>query len=49
MNAPSRSRRMGVVPINPLYPSSTSWEGNNDTRSLDKTIIASVNATFALK
>jgi hypothetical protein len=44
-----RTARMGVVQINPLYSGATSWEGNNDTRSLDKTIIASVNATFALK
>ena len=44
-----RTARMGVVQINPLYSSSTSWEGNNDTKSLDKTIIATVNATFALK
>ena len=32
--------RMGVVQINPLYSSSTSWEGNNDTSSVEKTIIA---------
>ena len=41
--------RMGVVQINPLYSTATSWQGNNDTKSIDKTIIASVNATFALK
>ena len=41
--------RMGVVQINPLYSTSASWQGNNDTKSLDKTIIATVNATFALK
>jgi hypothetical protein len=44
-----RTAHMGVVQINPLYSSSTSWEGNNDMKSLDKTIIATVNATFALK
>ncbi len=44
-----RSARMGVVQINPLYSGATSWEGNNDTKSLEKTIIATVNATFALK
>lgn len=44
-----RNARMGVVQINPLYSSATSWEGNNDTKSLEKTIIATVNATFALK
>jgi hypothetical protein len=41
--------RMGVVQINPLYSSSTSWEGNNDTSALEKTIIATVTTTFAMK
>lgn len=41
--------RMGVVQINPLYSSSTSWEGNNDTSAVDKTIIATVTTTFAMK
>ncbi len=41
--------RMGVVQINPLYSSATSWQGNNDTKSLDKTIIATVSATFSLQ
>lgn len=44
-----RNAHMGVVQINPLYSSATSWQGNNDTKSLEKTIIATVNATFALK
>lgn len=44
-----RSARMGVVQINPLYSTATSWEGNNDTTSLEKTITATVSATFALK
>jgi hypothetical protein len=44
-----RNARMGVVQINPLYSSSTSWEGNNDTSALDKTIIATVTTTFAMK
>jgi len=44
-----RSARMGVVQINPLYSSATSWEGNNDTSSLDKTITATIGATFALR
>ena len=35
--------------MNSLHSSSTSWQGNNDTKSLDKTITATVNATFALK
>ena len=37
-----RNARMGVVQINPLYSAATSWEGNNDTSSLDKTITATV-------
>jgi uncharacterized protein len=44
-----RNAKMGVVQINPLYSSHTSWEGNNDTTSLEKTIIATVTTTFAMK
>ena len=44
-----RSARMGVVQINPLYSSSTSSEGNNDNSSLEKTITATIGATFALQ
>ncbi|HWA28586.1 MAG TPA: SIMPL domain-containing protein [Lacunisphaera sp.] len=44
-----RSARMGVVQINPLHSSATSWEGNNDTSAVDKTITATVTATFALR
>lgn len=44
-----RSARMGVVQINPLYSSATSWEGNNDTTSLEKTITTTVTATFSLR
>lgn len=44
-----RSARMGVVQINPLHSSSTSWDGNNDTSSVDKTIIATVSTTFAMR
>jgi len=44
-----RSAKMGVVQINPLYSSATSWEGNNDTSAIDKTITATVSATFALR
>jgi hypothetical protein len=43
-----RSARMGVVQINPLYSGATSWEGNNDTTSVEKTITATVAATFSL-
>jgi len=44
-----RTARMGVVQINPLYSSATSWEGNNDTTSLEKTISTTVSATFSLE
>lgn len=44
-----RSARMGVVQVNPLYSTATSWEGNNDTSSLEKTITVTVTADFALK
>ncbi|MBI2813197.1 MAG: SIMPL domain-containing protein [Opitutae bacterium] len=44
-----RAARMGVVQINPLYSGSTSREGNNDNSSLDKTITATVAATFTLR
>ena len=40
---------MGVLQITPLYSGQFSWEGANDTSSLDKTITAVVTATFALK
>jgi hypothetical protein len=43
-----RNARMGVVQINPMHSSSTSWEGNNDTSSVEKTIVATVAATFAM-
>ena len=43
-----RSARMGVVQINPLYSAATSWEGNNDTSSVEKTITATVAVTFSL-
>ena len=44
-----RNAKMGVVQINPLYSSTPSWEGNNDTTALDKTIIATVTTTFAMR
>ena len=43
-----RTARMGVVQINPLYSSATSWEGNNDNSSFEKTITTTVSATFSL-
>ena len=44
-----RQARMGVVQINPIFGTATSWEGNNDTTSLEKTITSTVSATFSLK
>jgi hypothetical protein len=44
-----RSARMGVVQINPRYSTATSWEGNNDTSSLEKTITTTVTAVFSLE
>lgn len=44
-----RTAHMGVVQINPLYSSATSWEGNNDNSSFEKTITTTVSATFSLE
>jgi len=44
-----RAARVGVVQINPRYSTATSWEGNNDTSSLEKTITTTVSATFSLR
>jgi hypothetical protein len=43
-----RTARMGVVQVNPMYSTATTWEGNNATSTLDKTITVTVNAEFAL-
>ena len=40
---------MGVIQIAPMHSVQTSWEGLNDTTSLDKTITAVITATFSLK
>lgn len=44
-----RNARMGVVQINPRYSTATSWEGNNDASSLEKTLTTTVTATFSLQ
>jgi hypothetical protein len=44
-----RQATMGVGQINPLHSTATSWEGNNDTTAVDKTIIATISATFAMR
>jgi hypothetical protein len=40
---------MGVINVNPANSTDTSWEGNNDTSSLDKDIITIVHVTFDLR
>lgn len=40
---------MGVININPANVTQTSWEGNNDTSSLEKDIIAIVHVSYALR
>ena len=40
---------MGVINVNPANSTDTSWQGNNDTSSLEKDIITIVHATFELK
>jgi hypothetical protein len=40
---------MGVININPPNSRETSWQGNNDTSSLQKDIITIVHATFELE
>jgi hypothetical protein len=46
---PLRSARMGVFQITPVYSTATSWEGINDTTSLEKTMSATVTATFSME
>ena len=41
--------RMGVFQITPVHSSLSSWDGMNDTSSLEKTITAVVTATFSLE
>ncbi len=45
-----RAARMGVFQVTPLYATRghSSWEGENDTGSLHKSIMAVVNATFSM-
>ncbi len=39
---------MGVINVNPANSTQGSWDGNNDTSSLEKDIITIVHATFEL-
>jgi uncharacterized protein len=40
---------MGVININPPNSTETSWEGNNDTTSVEKDIITIVHIRYELK
>jgi len=44
-----RSADMGVINVNPANSTETSWQGNNDTASLEKDIVAIVHVTFELQ
>ncbi len=44
-----RSADMGVINVNPANSTATSWEGHNDTASLEKDIITIVHVVFELK
>jgi hypothetical protein len=44
-----RDADMGVINVNAANSTETSWEGNNDTSSLDKDIITIVHVTFELR
>lgn len=43
-----RDAHMGVININPANSTATSWEGNNDTSSLEKDIITIVHIAYEL-
>ena len=40
---------MGVININPANSTATSWDGNNDTSTLEKDILTIVHVTFELE
>ncbi|MEZ4403178.1 MAG: SIMPL domain-containing protein [Kofleriaceae bacterium] len=44
-----RDADMGVINVNPANSTETSWEGNNDTSSLEKDIMAIVHVTYGLR
>jgi hypothetical protein len=43
-----RTADMGVINVNPANSTETSWQGNNDTSSLEKDMVAIVHVTFEL-
>jgi uncharacterized protein len=44
-----RSADMGVINVNPANSTETSWEGRNDTESLEKDILTVVHVSFELE
>lgn len=44
-----RAADMGVININPANSTGTSWEGNNDTSSLEKDILTIVHVTYEVQ
>ena len=44
-----RAAKMGVFQLTPVLAIQASWDGMNDTTSLEKTITAVVTATFFLQ
>jgi hypothetical protein len=44
-----RAADMGVINVNPANSTQTSWEGNNDTSSLEKDVLTVVHATFEIE
>lgn len=44
-----RNIDMGVINVNPSNSTQTTWDGNNDTSSLEKDIITIVHGTFDLR
>ncbi len=44
-----KSADMGVININPANSTQGSWDGNNDTTSLEKHIITIIHATYELE
>jgi hypothetical protein len=44
-----RGADMGVININPANSTETSWEGNNDTSSLEKDILTIVHVTYEVE
>jgi uncharacterized protein len=44
-----RSARMGVFQITPPHSTETSWDGINDKTTVEKSVRATVNASFLLE